>query len=54
MSHICLNSRMLIRGGKVVNADKSMEADVYIENGIIKQVSRYIYGILLLNLIFVL
>lgn len=32
--------RILIKGGKVVNDDCTLEADVYIENGIIQQVGR--------------
>ncbi|KAM6081819.1 dihydropyrimidinase-related protein 5 isoform 2-T3 [Chlamydotis macqueenii] len=32
--------RILIKGGKVVNDDCTLEADVYIENGVIQQVGR--------------
>lgn len=32
--------RILVRGGKVVNDDCTLEADVYIENGVIQQVGR--------------
>jgi len=31
---------LLIRGGTVVNADRKVEADVYCEDGIIKQVGK--------------
>lgn len=34
------SNKLLIKGGKVVNADFSFESDVYIENGIIQQVGK--------------
>ena len=34
------STRVLIRGGRVVNDDMMMDADVYIEDGIIKWVGR--------------
>lgn len=33
-------TRILIKGGKVVNDDCTQEADVYIENGIVQQVGK--------------
>lgn len=40
MSSSSANIRILIKGGKVVNDDCTLEADVYIENGIIQQVGK--------------
>ncbi|XP_077978343.1 dihydropyrimidinase-like isoform X2 [Glandiceps talaboti] len=35
-----LTQRILVKGGKVVNADYSFDADVYIEDGVIRQVGK--------------
>uniref|UniRef100_A0A8C6MKB4 Dihydropyrimidinase like 5a n=1 Tax=Nothobranchius furzeri TaxID=105023 RepID=A0A8C6MKB4_NOTFU len=40
MSSSSAMARILIKGGKVVNDDCTLEADVYIENGIIQQVGK--------------
>jgi len=41
MSSGASNKRILIKGGTVVNADHSFEADVFVENGKISEVGIF-------------